>query len=150
MNKFKKIINSKVKGKQHLLEVPPQSFRRMQFYTTQLPAQKPVFKQRSIPILKVEFSTFSGLLIQLFTSCARSHQNNHLGIPITKIISVTQFYREGTNITDKKCKNTEVPISLEQLLQTCTGCNCTHKMQGIHMQRRHTKYPDVVYHLNLP
>jgi len=104
MNKFKKIINSKVKGKQHLLEVPPQSFRRMQFYTTQLPAQKPVFKQRSIPILKVQFSTFSGLLIQLFTSCARSHQNNHLGIPITKIISVTQFYREGTNITAKNAK----------------------------------------------
>lgn len=68
-----------MKGKQHLLEVPPHFFQKMQFYNTQLPAQKLVFKQPH-PIFKVHFSTFSGLLIQLFTSCAWSHQNNHLEI----------------------------------------------------------------------
>lgn len=54
------------------------SFQRMPLHNTWPPAEKPVFKQLSIPILKVQFSTFSGLLIQLFTSCAMNHQNDHL------------------------------------------------------------------------
>lgn len=54
------------------------SFQGMQLRNTRPPAEKPVFKQLSTPILKAQFSTFSGLLIQLFTSCAMNHWNDHL------------------------------------------------------------------------
>lgn len=86
-------------------------------------------KQLSIPILKVQFSTFSRLLIQLFTSCAMNHQNDHLK---TDTFNLDHFsdplLQSSLKQYRHKWKCQKVLTPLVKFLQT--GTSTIHKTQA--------------------